>query len=331
MEEAIRERYNEDILQEAMRRYGIGRDQIRLLDGFESFMFEFQRDGCERILRLSHSIRRSVNLIHGEVDWLNYLYEGGVGVARAVPSIGGELVEVIPDGRDGQFLATAFIKAAGGPAWEDDKWNEGLFERYGRLLGRMHRLSKVYEPANPAWRRPKWDNDVHRDVFDWIPDSQTEVRERAAAVLSYIRSLPKDDDSYGLIHQDVHGGNFFVDDNGDIMLFDFDDCVYGWYVYDIAMVVFYMVTNHPDPVGLATAFWPHFWRGYQQENDLDPAWLAEMPAFFKLREVDLYGIIHRSFDVENVTDEWAAQFMDGRRQRIEQDNPYIDIDFTRLA
>jgi Ser/Thr protein kinase RdoA (MazF antagonist) len=143
--------------------------------------------------------------------------------------------------------------------------------------------------------------------------------------------LPKDDDSYGLIHQDVHGGNFFVDDNGDIMLFDFDDCVYGWYVYDIAMVVFYMVTNHPDPVGLATAFWPHFWRGYQQENDLDPAWLAEMPAFFKLREVDLYGIIHRSFDVENVTDEWAAQFMDGRRQRIEQDNPYIDIDFTRLA
>ena len=149
--------------------------------------------------------------------------------------------------------------------------------------------------------------------------------------MQHIHALPKDNDSYGLIHQDAHAGNFFVDENGNITLFDFDDCVYGWFVYDIAMVVFYMVTNHPDPVGFGTTFWPHFWSGYQQENDLDPAWLAEMPAFFKLREVDLYAVIHRSFDVENLTDEWVAAFMDGRRQHIEQNIPYLDIDFTGLA
>jgi hypothetical protein len=63
MEKAIRERYNDEILQEAQRRYGIGPNQIRLLDGFESFMFEFESDGRARILRLSHSIRRSVELI----------------------------------------------------------------------------------------------------------------------------------------------------------------------------------------------------------------------------------------------------------------------------
>lgn len=332
MEKAIRERYNDEILKEVKRRYGIGRDQIRLLDGFESYMFEFEGDGRQLILRLSHSIRRSVALIQGEVDWINYLHEGGVGVAMAIPSKRGELVEVIPDGRDGQFLATAFIKAPGAPPWEDDKWDEGFFERYGRLLGRMHALSKVYQPPNPAWRRTEWDDPSNlQDILDWIPESQTRVRERSAALLQHLHALPKNNASYGLIHQDAHGGNFFVDENGEITLFDFDDCVYGWYVYDIAMVLFYAVANDPDPVGFATAFWPRFWRGYQQENDLDPAWLAEMPAFFKLREIDLYALIHRSFDVDNLTDNWVAQFMDGRRERIEQDVPYLDIDFSQLA
>ena len=149
--------------------------------------------------------------------------------------------------------------------------------------------------------------------------------------MEYLRSLPQDRYSYGLIHQDAHGGNFFVDDEGNITLFDFDDCVYSWFVYDIAMVVFYAVTNHEDPEGLAAEFWPHFWRGYRQENDLDPSWLAEIPAFLKLREIDLYAVIHRSFDVENLTDSWVAKFMDGRRRRIEQDVPYLGIDFKDLA
>jgi Ser/Thr protein kinase RdoA (MazF antagonist) len=331
MEKAIRERYNDEILQEAMRRYGIGGDDIKLLDGFESYMFEFRQDGAEFILRIGHSIRRSVALIRGEVDWLNYLYDGGVGVARAIPSRSGELVEVIEDGRGGQFLAVAFIKAKGGSPSEEGRWNEVLFERYGRVIGRMHALSKDYQPADPAWRRRAWDDPLNIEIFHWLPADQTAVVSKGSAIVEYLRSLPQDEHSYGLIHQDAHGGNFFVDDQGNITLFDFDDCIYSWYVNDIAMVVFYAVTNHEDPEGFAVRFWPHFWRGYCQENDLDPVWLAEMPAFFKLREIDLYAIIHRSFDVDNLTDRWVAQFMDGRRRRIEGDVPYLNIDFTKLA
>ena len=42
-----------------------------------------------------------------------------------------------------------------------------------------------------------------------------------------------------MIHQDAHLGNLFVDDNYTLTLFDFDDCVYGHFIYDIAMVLFY--------------------------------------------------------------------------------------------
>ena len=41
MEKRIKDRYNDDILHEAMRRYGVAPERIRLLDGFESFIKSF--------------------------------------------------------------------------------------------------------------------------------------------------------------------------------------------------------------------------------------------------------------------------------------------------
>ena len=110
MEKRIRERFSDAILQEAMRRYGIRPGEISLLDGFESFMYEYQHDGERRILRISHSLHRDLRAIHGEVDWLKYLAAHGVSVAHPLPSLSGELVEVLGKGEE-YFAATAFIFA----------------------------------------------------------------------------------------------------------------------------------------------------------------------------------------------------------------------------
>lgn len=325
MEKAIRERFSDDILYEVRQRYGIMPENIHLLDGFESFMYEFEREDGAYILRIGHSRRRTPDLIRGEVDWINYLAAGGAGVARAVSSANGKLVEVIDDGQDGQFLATAFVKARGGPFWQKGDWDEALMTRYGRLIGRLHALTKDYRPADPAWRRPQWDDPINSDMTRWLPESEAVLKERVQAVIGYLRSLPKDRESFGLIHQDAHAANFFVDDEGNLTLFDFDDCVYGHFAYDLAMVLFYAITNRADVAEFAPHFWRHFMRGYRQENQLDPAWLREIPHFMKLREIDLYAIIHRSWDVENIENNWAATFMRGRRERIEQDVPYLNL------
>jgi hypothetical protein len=47
----------------------------------------------------------------------------------------------------------------------------------------------------------------------------------------------------------------------------------------------------------------------------------------KLREIDLYAVIHRSFDLDNLQDSWVARFMNGRKQRIEQGVLYLQTDF----
>jgi Ser/Thr protein kinase RdoA (MazF antagonist) len=332
VEKAIRDRYNDDILHQAMQRYDIADGHIHLLDGFESYMYAFDKNSASYILRIGHSIRRTPELIHGEVDWLNHLAAGGATVARAAQSVEGRLVEAIDDGQGGQFLTTAFVKAPGGPVWQTTGWSDVLYETYGKLIGRMHALSKRYELSNPAWKRPEWDDPVNIDVVQWLPDTDTRAAKQFSRVFEHLEALPKDPDSYGLIHQDAHAGNFFVDESGTITLFDFDDCVYSWFIYDIAMVVFYMVAGTDDGPAITQAFLPHFLRGYRSENRLDPAWLDEIPHFLKLREIDLYAVLHRSFDdPENEGDTWIARNMRNSKHNIANDLPFIDFDFGSMA
>ncbi|MAS36972.1 MAG: hypothetical protein CL610_23410 [Anaerolineaceae bacterium] len=329
MEPAVQARYHDAILTEAMRRYGIAEGDIHLLDGFESFMYAYERAGQSFILRIGHSLRRSVDLIQGEVDWLNYLAAGGVSVAAAHTSLQSELVECIDDGQGGQFLVTAFTRAPGrSPEIAD--WQPPLFEEYGRMIGRMHRLTQAYQLPDPAWKRFEWDAPGMLDIDDWLTADHDAIRRQYEPLKAHLFGLPKDDATYGLVHQDAHGGNFFVDDAGTLTFFDFDDCAYTWFINDIAIVLFYALSwSHVEP-GFTHDFMPPFLRGYRAENQLDARWLPEIPHFLKLREIDMYLRILRDFEDYEV-DRWAARFMHGRRARIEQGVPYVEYDFASLT
>ncbi|MBZ0298743.1 MAG: phosphotransferase [Anaerolineae bacterium] len=330
MEAHIKSRYHDGILAEAMRRYHIADGHIQLLDGFESFMYEFERGGQSYVLRIGHSLRRSVELIQGEVDWLNYLADGGVSVARAVPSADGELVERIDDGQGEQFLTTAFVKAQGEPP-SYAIWDAPLFEQYGRTIGRMHARTQTYWLPNPAWKRPEWNAPDMLYADEWLSDPEDAIAlDHYRQLLVHLEGLPSSDSDYGLIHQDAHGGNFFVDAQGTLTFFDFDDCAYSWFANDIAIVLFYASLwqdNRPD---FTPYFMTHFLRGYREENQLEASWLREMPHFLKLREIDLYAQIRAQFD-NYWEDPWCARYMTGRKEKIDQNLPYIDVDFESLA
>jgi len=353
MDQLIIARYNDAVLQEAMRRYGIAKDQIKSLDAFESFIYEFEIDEIEYILRIGHSFRKSEALIQGEVDWINHLAHGGVSVARAIPSASRKLVEVIDDREGGQFLVTAFVKAAGQPPW-DAGWSPARYENYGRLLGDMHALAVNYQPK-PAYRRPEWNDASMKFIESYLPESEVRAHQKYQSLLKHIYTLPKDSASYGLIHQDAHQNNFFMDTDGKLTLFDFDDCAYSWFINDIAIVLFYISMDaeelgFPSAASFTHEFLTHFLRGYRQAYNLSSAWFKEIPTFLKLRELELYAVVHRDFeikdtehwsleafkhirdfDVNNGGHMWIANFMKDRKSNIEQDLPFIDFDFESLA
>jgi len=354
MDQQIIACYNDSILKQAMQRYGILKDQIKPLDAFESFIYEFESpkgEGC--ILRIGHSFRKSESLIRGEVDWINYLARGGVSVARAIPSESGQLVEIIADDQGGQFFVTAFVKAKGQKPWEVG-WTPARYENYGRLLGKMHALAVDYQPV-PAWRRPEWDDASLQFVESYLPKTEMIVHQKYRSLLEHIHTLPKEKSSYGLIHQDAHQNNFFMDADGTLTLFDFDDCAYSWFINDIAIVLFY-ISMDAEELGFTSAaaftqdFMTHFLSGYHQEYTLGTNWLKEIPTFLKLRELELYAVVHRDFEIQDIehwslenfkrmpsfdsrsgNHNWIANFMRDRKPNLEHDRPFIDFDFESLT
>jgi len=328
MEQRIKERFSKSILDQARTAYGIKPEDIQELGGFESYIYEFRRDEEKGILRIAHSIRRSPDQIRGELDWINYLKQGGASVAGALISQNDKWVEEIGDGGEGYFLANAFEKAVGKE--RRGEWTDAQLFEYGRLIGLMHKLTTTYQPANPNWKRPECDNPVHLDVEQFIPEDDQKIKQIYRDVVKRTQALPKGTANYGLIHQDAHQGNFFIDDTGKITLFDFDDSSYSWFVEDIALVLFYVVMGQEDPATFTNKFLSGFLPGYFSEYDLEGKWFQEVPLFMKRRELDLYAVIHRSFDVENLDDPWCNWYLDGRKERLEKELPYLDFDFDHL-
>ncbi|HUU46058.1 MAG TPA: phosphotransferase [Acidobacteriota bacterium] len=323
--------FTDAIQREAALRFGLESDNITLLDGFENFICECSRNGTPYILRISHTARRSVNGTIAELDWIDYLASHRVPVCVPRRSTAGSLVEVI-DGDDCGFIVVAFEKARGGLVRRDDQTPAMAVNR-GRLLGRMHALTRSYEPSQGHPRRHHWyDDDDFVNYADYLRPDDTVVRERLADLIAQLRSIPVHNGNYGLIHMDAHTGNIFFDGDAPT-LFDFDDCAYDFFTSDIAISLFYRILFPPpeyEPRAYAAEFLRHFLAGYQEENELDSGWSELMPLILKRREIILYVAIHRGMDMENL-DEWCTRYMDGRRERIEDHVPYCDIDFAACA
>jgi len=324
--------YSDKIRDEMLRRFGTGPDRVRELDGFESYVYVIPFNGREVILKVTHSMRRTVDYIMGEIDFVGYLAGNGVPVPRPVESIDGNPVEVLHNDDGSYFLAYAFEKFDGiEPKYENrNVWKGSLFEKWGRLAGRMNTLAKEYRVAKWSYKRQQWYEDDVLKFEKYIPASQAVVIDKCNAMLEKLKTLPRDGETYGLIHGDMHQGNFLVD-NGRIRLFDFDDCEYHYYVNEIAVSLYYATPPKricDDQNAFAKKFMRRFLKGYRDECTLDPEWLAHIPDFLKFRDMLLHSVLCQAFIGENLTDKWRES-MKRREHNIANDIPVLNIDFIQ--
>lgn len=284
-----------EVLDRAARLFGTSQDQLVKFDDYEgcaNLVYQYEKKGRARILRISYRPDRSVDLIRAELHFVNYLAKSGARVSAPAPSENGNLIEVIPASGI-NFIAVSFVKGRGmrvpdnGYRYRQGAPIEEYFENWGQTLGQMHRLAKTYQPLSTTIRRPEW--------FQWKEYQGFPYRERLPRVASRydqliaeLHVLPRNVDSYGLIHYDFNDGNFTVDyDNGDMTVFDFDDCCYFWYVYDLACaweggIGRAMFRPLPERKAFMQRYMDHVIEGYTRELTIDEAWLARLPLFLRL-------------------------------------------------
>ena len=274
------------LLSFAAKNYGFKKSTLQFISGSTNQIYSFQKNDKRYILRFSERPAEQTRQVKAEMDWLYYLAKNGVGVSLPLPADKGELVLSI-EYKGKSYIISAF-EALSGKFWDKnhpDLWNEKIFFNWGRVMGDIHSLTKSYRPAN--------ENDV-RDAFtghnalflDKIEPCPT-VHKIAVDLIDEIMALPKDTDSYGLIHYDIHPWNFIIEGEK-IKVFDFDDSVYGWFALDIGIALYHgLWWGRENDAGhdFTNEMIESFLRGYLSVNPLSDFWLSKLPMFMKYRQI----------------------------------------------
>ena len=323
------------LLDQAAELYGISPAQLKpLTGGHFTQVYFFSQEGRECVLRITPP-NEEIDLpaMLSILDWICFLSAHGAPVARPLPSMRGSLIEVLEEEQQ-SYVVAAFEKAKGILAEElpIDQWDEALFESLGRAAGRLHAIAKKYSSPQGTLRRPEWDqlNNCNHCI-ETLDTSSLLIRQMREKARRAVQALPKGPEFYGLIHGDLHFANFFVDvEHHSITLFDFDDCCYGWYAMDVAMGVFDLLVLYsgPDPAGYVRRFLQSYLKGYLAENCLEASWIGRLPLFLKLLEVEVYAMVLPYGP--GTPDSWGERFMAGRAKRIENDTPYVEVDFEAI-
>ena len=248
--------------------------------------------GKQYVLRISALGDRSGDDYLAETEFVRFLAENGAPVADVIPSVQGRLVErMVIDGRAVYVSLFAFAKgmllADNGYRYREGAPLSEYFHNTGKALGAIHRLSREYTPVHP---RPDYFDKYNMAYLDrLIPDEYGELKTAVAKRLEDFRALPKDKSCYGLVHFDYSDGNWHIDmDTGAITVFDFDNCMNCWYMFDLANLWIHnegWTRQETDP-GQRFALMQQCFglqlQGYRTETDLPEEMLKKLPLFIDM-------------------------------------------------
>ena len=314
MEAEAQEVFTDEIRHEIFEWLGVADADATDLNGFENFVY-----GCNnRVIRITHDSHRTSGQLLGELEFVGYLAAEGAPVAGPVLLPDGSLLRSFGDFHLCQFRQVA------GSSLRGRLPVHGQTISWGRAVGLFHRLTQDFRSEHG---RQNWQQDENHDFAKRIPAEQGKVLAEAEKMMSRLALLPRDSSVYGLIHSDAHPGNFLARGN-ELTFFDFDDCLYAWFGYDVATILLgisrFLEDNGKQVEKGVADFLEVFLEGYEREMPRSSLMLEHMPLLLKLREFSLYAVIL----AHEVNQEGPNNFRKGRRERLENDVPYLDMDFT---
>lgn len=323
MDKFIHELFTNDIFEDLIKQFGLTSNEVYKVGGFENYIYGYKRHNQDYILRISHSSHRSLEMIKAELDFVFYLATNNANVSTPVKSINEELVEKVDCNDDSYFTISSYTKALGVPPTKD-LVNDVFLYNYGKTIGMFHRLTKDYKESKGIEKRfLAVDDPLILNAKKYLLDGDEIIYQKLMKLLDEIKAIPVTKDNFGLIHTDIHFGNFFVNNN-ELSVFDFDDCSYFYFVSDIAIALFYYLyftEEKRDEIG--KHFIEQFMKGYVTENIISDEDLSHLDKFLKLREIILYLVVNRSCDIN--TNKWAHKYYHFYRDRIINDIPFINL------
>jgi Ser/Thr protein kinase RdoA (MazF antagonist) len=295
----------------ALRAYDIYETRLTALQHEGNTTFRVDLANGERyVLRIQHPTLRTVEAVRSEMMWLAALrQETDLVVPEPIPTRDGNLLTIasvteVPEPRicvlfrwiDGRFL--------------DVRLTPSHLERVGTFMASLQLHGAQFRPPD-GFVRGRLDNlteearrtagrgtreTVVRQQIDHPADETAAIRlvtevcsaedgARVAALIRKTRELQQivgqKPETFGLIHGDLHQDNYFFH-HGQVRAIDFDDCGYGYYLYDMAVTLSEVNWRDNTP-----ALRKSFLAGYRSMRDLSPEHEGYLDTFITFRDLQL--------------------------------------------
>lgn len=297
----------------ALKAYGIAPASLSLLHhGFNTTFTVTTATGERYVLHILRPVdtelpetQRQIR-VESELWWLDRLHRD-LGLTVPVPirtPAGTGVVSVAPEGIEPTTLCT-LVRWVGARSVRH-RLSPTHLDAVGRLTARLHEDSA--HRRVPDWfDRPivdRADTDLEAELTNLAgrhvsPDAAEVIRGVFQRVRRAQDRLSGGPSRVGLIHADIHQGNYLFD-RGAARLIDFGDCGWGHYLYDLA-VTLSEVADSPRHHELRASLLA----GYRQVRDLPPPQEAMIHDFVLLRQVQNLAWVITAHDDPNYRDRAA--------------------------
>jgi Ser/Thr protein kinase RdoA (MazF antagonist) len=287
----------EEIARDALRAYSAGpHAELTLLNVSENATYRVDdpATGERTVLRVHRPGYHTREAIESELAWVRALRaDHAVRTPAVLPALGGS--EIVTgqhaDGERRHAVMFAWVPGAEPP---EDRLVED-FEGLGAITARLHRHAREW-PRPDGFTRLTWDYEQsigpsgHWGRWqDGIGVGAAEHHQLARLderLQERLRAFGSGPERFGLIHADMRLANLIVDSDAAVSVIDFDDCGFGWYMYDLGSSVSF-IEHYPQVPEMIDA-WV---RGYRAEAPLSAVEAAELPTFVLLRRLLLVAWI----------------------------------------
>jgi len=266
-----------------------GEAGLRRLKLSENYIYRLDlREGQSLILRVHRPRYHTDGELQAELQWMAELKEEtDLRLPEAIPGRNGELLQHFT-GESGEEYRCSVVSFLEGTTFGDLSREDMLREirDIGGITARLHLQAERREYRGrldrPAWdgenlfgRNGIWGN--WRDYPDLTEKDRRILEAAEGRIRSWLDQYGRTPEHYGMIHGDLHFYNIIHDETGN-QLIDFDDCGYGFYLYDLGCT---LCTCSEDLEELSQA-WVS---GYMEYRQLSREELRALPVFILLRRM----------------------------------------------
>ena len=254
--------------------------------------------GFQAVLRVHRLGYHSYRQIECELDWLEAL-----SVDKIVDT------HKVYLGRNGKYIQKYHLQGLKSPRLlvmfsfiaghtpmisVDEARNKQHFATLGRLAAQCH-AHVLHWPKPENFQRPVWDEHAvfgatpiwghWRDAPEVTPDIVSVLQQLERILRVRLAAFGRDRTRFNLIHADMRLANLLVAQDK-IYLIDFDDCGWGWLLYDFAAAISFLEHDARVPT------WKAAWlEGYRTVREINHAEEQEIDSFIMLRRLALLAWI----------------------------------------